>query len=57
MGFVFVGAIGGLEVVWGVSDTLNGMMALPNLIAVLGSLPLLRKLVREFFAKEAAGGR
>ncbi len=53
VGFVFVGAIGGLEVVWGVSDTLNGLMAVPNLIAVLGSLPLLRKLMREFFAKNA----
>ena len=52
VGFVFVGAIGGLEVIWGVSDTLNGMMAIPNLIAVLGSLPLLRKLIREFFERE-----
>ena len=54
VGFVFVGAIGGLEVIWGVSDTLNGMMAIPNLIAVLGSLPLLRKLIREFFEREKA---
>ncbi len=56
VGFVFVGAIGGLEVIWGVSDTLNGMMAVPNLIAVLGSLPLLRKLIREFFEKEGRAG-
>jgi len=49
--FVFVGATGSLQLVWSVSDTLNGLMALPNLVAVLGSLALLRKLVREFFAE------
>ena len=48
--FVFIGATGSLKLVWSVSDTLNGLMALPNLVAVLGSLALLRKLVREFFA-------
>ena len=50
--FVFIGATGSLKVIWDVSDTLNGLMALPNLVAVLGSLGLLRRLVREFF-----GGR
>ena len=48
--FVFIGATGSLRIIWDVSDTLNGLMALPNLVAVLGSLGLLRKLVREFFA-------
>ena len=52
--FVFIGATGSLKVIWDVSDTLNGLMALPNLVAVLGSLALLRKLVREFFARESA---
>ncbi len=50
--FVFVGATGSLKIIWDISDTLNGLMALPNLVAVLGSLALLRKLVREFFAKQ-----
>ncbi len=53
--FVYLGATGALHVVWGVSDTLNGLMAVPNLIAVLGSLPLLRRLVREFFDKAPRG--
>jgi AGCS family alanine or glycine:cation symporter len=43
--------VGSLQVVWGVADTLNGLMALPNLIAVLGSIPLLLRLQREFFSK------
>ena len=47
----FVGAIGGLEVVWRVSDTMNALMAAPNLIAVLGSVGLLRRQMREFFQR------
>ena len=52
--FVYVGATGGLHVVWSVSDTMNGLMAAPNLIAVLGSLGLLKRLVKEFFATRAS---
>ncbi|MDO5629653.1 MAG: sodium:alanine symporter family protein [Mobilicoccus sp.] len=35
VGAVFVGAVGGLELIWGIADTLNGLMAIPNLIGVL----------------------
>ena len=52
--FVYLGATGALTLIWSVSDTLNGLMAIPNLIAVIGSLPLLRRLVKEFFAKRKA---
>ena len=52
--FIYLGAVGSLSVVWGVADTLNGLMAVPNLIALLASLPLLLKLQREFFAARAA---
>ena len=37
-------------------QTLNGLMAIPNLVAVLGSIPLLLRLQREFFAGPALGG-
>jgi len=53
VGVVFLGAVSELKVVWDISDTLNGLMAVPNLVAVLGSLALLRKLNREYFAKNA----
>ena len=46
---VYLGAIGGLEAVWDVTDTMNALMAIPNLFAVLGSVGLLRRLMREFF--------
>ena len=52
--FIYLGATGSLAVVWDVSDTLNGLMAIPNLVAVLGSIPLLLRLQKEFFASEAA---
>jgi AGCS family alanine or glycine:cation symporter len=47
--FIYLGAIGQLHVVWDVADTLNGLMALPNLAALLVSIPLLLRLQREFF--------
>lgn len=49
--FIYLGAVGSLHLVWDVADTLNGLMAIPNLIAVLASIPLLLKLQREFFSK------
>ena len=52
VGVVWFGATGSLRLVWSISDTLNGLMAVPNLVAVLGSAVLIRKLVREFFQKE-----
>ena len=48
--FVYLGAVGSLQLVWTIADTLNGLMALPNLFSVLISIPLLRRLQREFFA-------
>jgi AGCS family alanine or glycine:cation symporter len=48
--FIYLGAVGSLHLVWDVADTLNGLMAIPNLIGVLGSIPLLLRLQREFFA-------
>jgi AGCS family alanine or glycine:cation symporter len=49
--FIFLGAIGSLHLVWDIADTLNGLMAIPNLISLLIALPLIRRLQREFFAK------
>lgn len=49
--FIYLGAVGSLHLVWDIADTLNGLMAIPNLIAVLASIPLLLKLQREFFSK------
>ncbi len=50
--FIYLGAVGSLHLVWDVADTLNGLMAVPNLISVLASIPLLLKLKKEFFAAQ-----
>src|SRR5688572_21258404 len=48
--FIYLGSVGSLQLVWSVADTLNGLMAIPNLVSILISLPLLRQLHKEFFA-------
>jgi AGCS family alanine or glycine:cation symporter len=49
--FIYLGAVGSLHLVWDIADTLNGLMAIPNLISVLVSIPLLLRLQREFFGR------
>ncbi len=49
--FVVVGATMELQVAWNIADTLNGLMAIPNLIAVLVLCPVVAKLTKEHFAK------
>jgi len=38
--------------VWDVADTLNGLMALPNLVALLLLSPVVARSLRDFTAKE-----
>ncbi len=52
-----LGAISGLDLVWTIADTLNAMMALPNLIGLLLLSPVVFKVTKEFFAQEAQGQR
>ncbi|MGI9305907.1 MAG: alanine/glycine:cation symporter family protein [Gammaproteobacteria bacterium] len=42
-----------VDFVWNLSDTLNGLMAVPNLIGLLLLAPLVFKVTREHFEKEA----
>ena len=43
------GAVSKVDVVWNIADTLNGLMALPNLIALLALSPVVIKLCKEYF--------
>lgn len=52
MPFILIGAIGGLETIWDIADTLNGLMAIPNLVGVLGLSGVVFKLTKEYFSKE-----
>jgi AGCS family alanine or glycine:cation symporter len=49
---IFVGTQMSLELVWKMTDALNGLMAIPNLIALLLLSPVVFKLTREYFEKE-----
>jgi len=46
-----IGATANLSFIWLVADTLNALMALPNLIALLLLSPVVFKLTKEYFAK------
>ena len=48
--FTMLGALGSLKVIWDVADTLNGLMAIPNLIAITALSGVVVKLMRRFFA-------
>ena len=44
-----VGAIADLELIWGISETCNGLMAIPNLIALFLLSGTVVKLAKEYF--------
>jgi AGCS family alanine or glycine:cation symporter len=50
------GAISQLDFAWLLADTLNGLMALPNLISLLLLSPLILRLTREYFREQQTGG-
>lgn len=48
--FVFVGCVVEVDIVWELADLFNGMMAIPNLIALIALSPTIVKLAQDFFA-------
>ncbi len=51
---VFIGAVGKLEVVWTITDIMNGLMAFPNLIALLGLSFVIKNETNHFFNKHTS---
>ena len=49
--FVFVGAVGNLNLIWSISETMNGLMAIPNLIGIIGLSKVIRAETIEHFSK------
>jgi AGCS family alanine or glycine:cation symporter len=49
-----VGAMGKLGLIWLAADVMNGLMALPNLIALAVLSPVVFSLTREYLARPAA---
>ena len=50
--FVFIGAVAEINTVWLVADCFNALMALPNLVALIGLSGLVVKITRDHFKKE-----
>jgi len=50
---IMVGALGKLELIWLLADVLNGLMAIPNLIALVVLSPVVFKLTRTYFRNNA----
>lgn len=48
-----VGATSNLGIIWLIADTLNAMMAIPNLVALALLSPVVFRLTREHFEREA----
>ncbi len=53
---VFIGAVASLDLAWLIADTLNALMAVPNLISLLLLAPVIVAVTREYFAAERAQG-
>jgi AGCS family alanine or glycine:cation symporter len=51
---VFAGAVTHLDLAWTMADTLNALMAVPNLIALLALAPIVVRLTREQLAQVLA---
>ncbi len=49
--FVFIGTLGSLELVWSISETMNGLMAIPNLIGLMGLYKVIKTSTKEYFNK------
>jgi AGCS family alanine or glycine:cation symporter len=52
---VGLGAVAKLNFVWSLSDTFNGLMAIPNLIGLLALSPIIVKETQNFFASRREG--
>lgn len=47
----FIGAVSSLDLVWNISDAFNGLMAIPNLIALVTLSPLIFSMTKDYEKK------
>lgn len=51
---IVVGSVSELQLVWNIADTLNGLMAIPNLIGLLILSPIIAKTTREYLKNQSS---
>ncbi len=49
---IVIGCVSPIDVVWDLSDTFNGLMAIPNFVALFGLSGVVAKLTKEHFANK-----
>ena len=54
---IIVGCVSPISVVWDIADTLNGLMAIPNFIALFALSGVVAKLTKEYFDKDKLAKR
>ena len=50
--FCIVGTTGSGQLMWDISDTLNGAMAIPNLVALLALSGVVAKITKDYFGSK-----
>lgn len=55
--FIVLGAVASLDVVWDIADTFNGLMAIPNFIALFSLSGVVAKLTKEYFFSKSELGK
>ncbi len=53
--FILCGATMSLDLAWDLSDTFNGLMAIPNLIGVLSLSPVVYRITKNYVARKIHG--
>ena len=54
---VFIGPYLTVSVVWGVADVFNGLMAFPNLVALVLLSPIVWRTTKDFLDREKKAGK
>jgi hypothetical protein len=47
---IVIGCVSPIDIVWNIADTFNGLMAIPNFIALFALSGVVAKLTKEYFA-------
>lgn len=51
--FVLIGSLANLGLIWSIADIMNALMAVPNLIGIIGLYKVVKNATKEHFAKKA----
>lgn len=53
--FVLVGSLANLGLIWSIADITNALMAVPNLIGIIGLYKVVKNATKDHFAKNSSG--